>query len=186
MGRDKAGLVYHDQAQLNSAVSLLGACTAKVYVSVRGDQSELPLYARRPLIEDCPGNGQGPIRGVLSAMQSHSGVAWLVLACDMPMIGRTELNALVEARSRRCSAVGFIGDDGNPEPLCAIYEPAMFERLRRRVNEERYSLRRVLHGGDIRLLSVERPDRLNSVNTADQMERVRNAMTDETRKEVES
>jgi molybdenum cofactor guanylyltransferase len=184
MGRDKAGLVYHDQTQLDCAVALLDACTEKVYVSVREEQSESPLYARLPLIEDRLGNGQGPINGVLSALQRHSGVAWLVLACDMPMTGPAELDALVEARSSRCSAVGFVGADGNPEPLCAIYEPAMMKRLERRVADERYSLRRVLHGGDIRLLDTTRPECLNSINTTDEMARVRSVLAEMLTKEV--
>ena len=176
MGQDKSGLVYHDRDQLNHAVSLVSEFTTKVYVSARPDQSELGLYAGHEIIEDRPGNGEGPVNGVLSAMKTHPDAAWLVLACDMPLVGEAELNALVAARSYDYSAVAYVGEDDNPEPLCTIYEPVMMGRLLQRVEAGRYGLRRALTDKDICLLTVNRLDRLTNANTVDEMNQVHSAL----------
>jgi len=176
MGQDKSGLVYHDRAQLNHAVSLVSGFTQKVYVSARPNQSELELYAGHELIQDNPDNGEGPVNGVLSAMKTHPDAAWLVLACDMPLVGETELGELVAGRRQDHSAVAYVGEDENPEPLCTIYEPVMMERLSQRVEAGRYGLRRALTGKDICLLTVNRLDRLINANTVDEMNQVHSAL----------
>ena len=51
--------------------------------------------------------------------------AWLVLACDLPFLDRATLQHLIAQRaSARLATAYRSSSDGQPEPLCAIFEPA--------------------------------------------------------------
>ncbi len=68
--------------------------------------------------------------GILSALRAHPGHAFLVVACDLPFLDAPTLNALVLARNPDQLATAFTGSqNGLPEPLCAIYEPASYPRM---------------------------------------------------------
>ena len=72
----------------------------------------------------------GPAAGILSALRTHPDTAWLVLACDLPFLTGEVLAALVAQRDPARPATAFqSGNDGLPEPLCAIYEPAFLPLL---------------------------------------------------------
>ncbi|MFO1491766.1 MAG: NTP transferase domain-containing protein [Kiritimatiellia bacterium] len=129
MGRDKAALEYGGRAQADRAFDLLSGFCERTFVSARADQAELPGRAGRPQIHDVIENG-GPAAGILSALRTHPDAAWLVLACDLPFLTGDVLAALVEQRDPARAATAFqSGNDGLPEPLCAIYEPAFLPVL---------------------------------------------------------
>jgi molybdopterin-guanine dinucleotide biosynthesis protein A len=123
MGRDKAALPYEGRTQLERAMALLDRHVERAYVSVRRDQSAEPLRARFPQIED-QRDDLGPIAGVLAAQAQHPHAAWLVLACDLPLLDEDTLAHLLGARDPAALATAYRSShDGLPEPLCAIYEP---------------------------------------------------------------
>jgi molybdopterin-guanine dinucleotide biosynthesis protein A len=80
--------------------------------------------------------------GLLSAWQCDPGVAWLVVACDLAALDRETLEILLQARNPGALATAFRHpDDGVPEPLCALYEPAAQAPIRVRFAAGRRSLR---------------------------------------------
>src|ERR1700730_12983224 len=85
MHRDKAALQYRGQSQLDRAFELASRHVARVFVSVRANQTTDPTRAQRPMIVDSIA-GEGPIAGIRSAFAAHPEVAWLVLACDLPYL----------------------------------------------------------------------------------------------------
>jgi len=67
---------------------------------------------------------RGPFNGILSAHNLHPEVAWLVLACDLPLMDLTALKQLVEERDADKFATSFSNKENPlPEPVCAIWEP---------------------------------------------------------------
>ena len=123
MGRDKAALLYEGQTQLERAMALLRPHVARAYVSVRPDQKTDALRARFAQIED-RASDIGPMAGLLAAQAAHPEAAWLVLACDLPLLDEPTLRGLVGARDTGGLATAYRSShDGLPEPLCAIYEP---------------------------------------------------------------
>ena len=130
MGRDKATLSYGDGTpQLERAMTLLAPHVVRAYVSVRADQGAEPLRARFPQIADTQEN-IGPIAGILAAQARHPEAAWLVLACDLPLLDEATLTHLLRARAPARAATAYRSShDGLPEPLCAIYEPRSRELL---------------------------------------------------------
>src|SRR5487761_1295218 len=94
MQRDKAALEYSGRTQLERAVELLTPLVERVFVSIRPDQAGDPLRARFAQIVDS-GEAEGPIAGIIAAQTRHPDAAWLVLACDLPLLEPRTLEHLL-------------------------------------------------------------------------------------------
>lgn len=122
MGSDKGLLNYHGEPQRDYLYRAAATVCDQVFYSARQDQ-EASFNASAPLIID-QNKYRGPFNGILSAHQAHPEVAWLVLACDLPLIDADGLAALVAARDPQKAATAFASKDTHlPEPLIAIWEP---------------------------------------------------------------
>jgi molybdopterin-guanine dinucleotide biosynthesis protein A len=166
MGRDKAQLAYGDGTpQLERAMQLLAAHVPKAYVSVRAEQSADPLRARYPQIPDTR-PGLGPIAGVFAAQERHPEAAWLVLACDLPLLDTATLEHLLKGRAPERAATAYRSShDGLPEPLCAIWEPHSHAALAAYVAAGHSCPRRFLQRADTQLLDEPNPRALDNINT---------------------
>ena len=172
MQRDKAALEYAGRSQLERAVELLTPLVERVYVSVRPDQTADPLRARFAQIVDS-GEVEGPIAGILAAQSRHPDAAWLVLACDLPLLDRETLAHLVRSRRRERQATAYRSShDGLPDPLCAIYEPSSREAIRAHIAGGRDCPRKFLINADAALLSQPEPSALDNVNTPNEYDSV--------------
>jgi molybdopterin-guanine dinucleotide biosynthesis protein A/molybdopterin converting factor small subunit len=166
MGRDKATLTYGDDTpQLERAMALLTPHVARAYVSVRADQAADPLRARFAQIPDTHEN-LGPIAGLVAAQARHPQVAWLALACDLPLLDAATLAHLLRARDAARMATAYRSShDGLPEPLCAIYEPRSREPLAAYVAGGKQCPRKFLLGADTLLLDEPDARALDNINT---------------------
>jgi molybdenum cofactor guanylyltransferase len=173
MGEPKWAIKYQDgPTQLDQAVGLLSAVCREVYVSCRADQKLASAISGIREIHDLPGI-TGPMSGVLAAMQQNPASAWLVLACDMPAMTLDTLRQLIESRDPDKEATVFLvaGSHKMPEPLCAIYEPAIQVRLRRMSARGEYSLRHALESGDVARVVPEDSRSLTNVNSPEEMQK---------------
>jgi len=144
---------------------LLSHHVERAYVSVRAEQSAEPLRARYPQIPDTHPN-LGPIAGVLAAQARHPQAAWLVLACDLPLLDAATLAQLLRARAPQREATAYRSShDGLPEPLCAIWEPSSHAALVAYVAAGHTCPRRFLQGADTQLLDEPNPRALDNINT---------------------
>jgi len=166
MGRDKATLAYGDGTpQLERAMALLQRHVTHAYVSVRAEQSAEPVRARFAQIRDTHQN-IGPIAGLLAAQARHREAAWLVLACDLPLLDEATLTRLLRARDPARTATAYRSShDGLPEPLCAIYEPRAREPLCAYVTAGKQCPRKFLLSVDTLLLDEPNPRALDNINT---------------------
>ncbi len=172
LGQDKAALVLSGQTLLDRMVELLQPVTVSVHVSVRPEQAGDPVRRGHALLVD-PAPDLGPAAGFLAAQAFDPAAAWLVVACDMPGVGPAHLAALLRARVAGRGGTAFRSPgDGEPEPLCAIWEPATLARLAARAGRSTGGQtadgpgpRSILAGADPVLLDP--PDRffLASLNT---------------------
>lgn len=164
MGRDKAALEYGGQTQLDRACCLLDGFCAAVFVSVRADQSALPGRGGRPTIVD-GAESDGPAAGLLAALRSRPDAAWLVLACDLPLLTREVLAQLIAHRDPARPVTAFASaTDGLPEPLCAIYEPAFRDLLEKFLAEGCRCPRKMLIRLGTPILPPPDPHALDNVN----------------------
>lgn len=165
MQRDKAALPYAGRSQLERAVELITPFVERVFVSVRPDQTGDPLRARFAQIVDT-GEAAGPIAGVVAAQSRHPDAAWLVLACDLPLLDRGTLEHLLRSRRPERQATAYRSShDGLPEPLCAIYEPSSREAVRAYIASGGDCPRKFLVQADTALLDQPEPGALDNVNT---------------------
>ena len=169
MGRDKAAIAVHGQSQLERALGLLAPLVTRAFVSVRDDQRGEPLRARHAQIVDVAGI-QGPCAGIRAAQRAHPGAAWLVLACDLPLLDASTLQHLIARRDPSLLATAFRSrHDGLPEPLCAIYEPASAAALQEFLAGGRNCPRKFLIQSATLLLDQPNPEALDNVNTPDEL-----------------
>lgn len=122
MGSDKGLITYHGMPQREYLYHMLERVCERTFVSLRKEQeAEMPFGFATIADED---KFKGPYNGLLSAHSKHPEVAWLVLACDLPLMDLISLQQLIAARDPNVSATAFAQKDNPlPEPLCAIWEP---------------------------------------------------------------
>jgi molybdenum cofactor guanylyltransferase len=123
MGKDKAGLEHAGATLLDRAVKLLQVHIDNVHVSIRPDQQQDSIRRSHALIKDELAD-IGPAAGILAAHRAYPESAWFVVACDLPYLSDTEVSALIAARRAGHAVTAWSAvRRGEPEPLCAIYEP---------------------------------------------------------------
>jgi molybdenum cofactor guanylyltransferase len=168
MHRDKAALQYRGKSQLDRAFELASRHVSRVFVSVRANQTEDPTRAPRPMIVDSI-LGEGPTVGIRSALAAYPGIAWLVLACDLPFLSDAALSQLLRERDAASVATAYrSAHDGLPEPLCAIWEPAVGPLLASYQDEGGRCPRKFLIRHTTRLLEPRDSRALDNVNTPEE------------------
>ena len=164
MGQDKSGLIYHDRPQREHLTDLLKPYCSTVFWSVNVLQATDLIGLEQPHIVDAF-TWPGPLNGILSAFQYDIDAAWLVVACDMPLLTARSLNALVMGRNLVKVATVFYDSDGElPEPLLGIYEPASGPIMQRAVANDQYSPRQLLRQNDVELLIAPDSRELTNIN----------------------
>jgi len=168
MHRDKAALAYHaGMTQLEAAVSLITPYVSRAFVSVRAAQLQDPLRARFSRIVDRHEDA-GPMAGIVAAQMAYPGVAWLVVACDLPFLDRVTLAHLIRARQPARVATAYRSSwDGLPEPLCTIYESRSAEAMLAQLTagQGKPCPRKFLSVADTGLLDLPHREALENVNT---------------------
>lgn len=127
MGTDKSLIEYHGEPQREHLYHLLRKVCERTFISLRAEQeAETPFGFATIADED---KFRGPFNGILSAHSRHQEVAWLVLACDLPLMDLPALEQLIEERNPEKLATAFANEeDPLPEPLCAIWEPHALQK----------------------------------------------------------
>ncbi len=165
MQRDKATLEYDGRPQLERAMALLEPLVQRAFVSVRPDQLQDRSRAAYPRIADLK-PGLGPIAGIHAALATYPDSAWLVVACDLPYLGAATLESLIAQRDPRRIATAYRSStDAQPEPLCAIYEPAALAAIEDWIARDQRCPRAFLAQADVLLLDTADPHALDNVNT---------------------
>ncbi len=124
MGAPKWALDYHGEPQAARTARLLAGVCARVFVSVADPDSPAGRLPGAAVIPDAVAF-RGPAAGIVSALTAYPGAAFLVAACDLPLLDAATLHALAAARDPHRLATAFRSPrDGSPEPLCAVWEPA--------------------------------------------------------------
>ena len=162
MGQDKGLLRFGHRTARAIAAEKLSAVCDEVFVSIRKDQLDALEPGLQPLIDG--ESGLGPSAGLLAAADHRPGAAWLVLACDYLLLPVAALTKLVSERRPGVVAIAFRGDDGLPEPLAAIWEPAALRALKERIATGRNSPRLTLIQIGALLVEPASPDWLVNVN----------------------
>lgn len=172
MQQDKSNIAYHGLPQWKYLHNLLQPLVNAVYLSCRPGQQHLFAGAQHIITDSVEGNG--PAVGLLSAHAALPQAAWLVLACDLPLISLQSLALLVNGRNPGKDATSFISPVNHlPEPLIAIWEPAGLQRLKQGLAEGRQCPRKTLLLGNIQLLENPFAEEQFNANTPEEMQTAR-------------
>ncbi|MCB0592617.1 MAG: NTP transferase domain-containing protein [Lewinellaceae bacterium] len=169
MGRDKGLIDYHGQPQREHLAEMLGRFCKETFISCRPDQAE---QVEKPLPDTF--TGLGPFGGILSAFREQPDAAWLVVACDLPLLDEYTISQLAGFRNPSKVATAFNSPASEfPEPLIAIWEPRSYPILLQFLAQGYSCPRKVLINSNVELLDAERPEALRNVNKPDEMEEVK-------------
>lgn len=172
MGRDKGRIEWHGKPQREYLRELLQPVCETVFISCRPDQ--LPDFEpNTPTITDAF-VGLGPFGALLSAFQAQPDSAWLVVACDLPLLDSSTVDFLVKARCVRKIATAFQSPrDEFPEPLITIWEPKAYLVLLSFLAQGYSCPRKVLINSDPAIVQAPNPAALQNVNTPADFEQVK-------------
>ena len=125
MGSDKYELILRDGlTQKQRGLKLLSSVCDQVFISTSEDTGDSGT------ITDAFGS-VGPLGAIASAQKADPNSAWLILACDLPLLEEEHLKTLIKNRNDSCKATYFSSaTDQLPEPLCAIWEPTSADAVR--------------------------------------------------------
>lgn len=167
MGYPKDKIDWHGKEQRYYIADLLAKFCAQVFISCRQDQLEdaNPNYH---YISD-KFLDMGPFGGLLSAFDLHKDKAWLMIACDLPLLDKKSIETLVQSRAPEKTATVYeSSSDGLPEPMIAIWEPESYSLLCHSLDKATTSLRKILMTSNIKILKPHDPDILMNVNSPEE------------------
>jgi len=127
MGSDKAAQTWDGVPATLRLRGLLEGLVEGVALSRAPDQDLPEGWTESDTVRDRE-LASGPLRGILSAFAAHPERAWLVVACDQPLLSRALFETLLRERDATLHATCFLDSDGEyPDPMCALYEPSFPE-----------------------------------------------------------
>ena len=123
MGTPKALLEIDGETLLERTARILSARAEGVVLLGDGP---VPPGLDLPRLPD-PAGLAGPLAGILAALRSAPGAAWIVTACDQPGLSLEAVDWLLAQRTADAWAVLPRVDERGVEPLLALYEPRALE-----------------------------------------------------------
>ncbi len=172
MGFQKGLINWHGKEQQYYLADLLKAYCEKVYISCRDDQQNIINQAYNTLTDTFL--GLGPMGAILSALRQKSDEAWLVIACDLPLVNEQTLAHLIQNRNTKAIATAYKNNTDNlPEPLIAIWEPKSYTVLFQFLAQGYTCPRKVLINSDSFIMEAPNPADLTNVNTEAEFKEMR-------------
>lgn len=169
MGRDKSQIDYHGKPQWQFMASILRGLDLEVFVSCREEQAA--QFEGENLIFDTF-TGLGPFGAIASAFRENPNTAWLVVACDLPLLNENTLKTLIENRKPSAIATTYRSPEsveGFPEPLITIWEPNSYAILLQFLAQGLSCPRKVLINSNTHIIDPSVPETLMNVNTPEEM-----------------
>jgi molybdopterin-guanine dinucleotide biosynthesis protein A len=171
MGFDKSKANWNGREQRYHVADMLKIFCNEVYISCSSEQQLID--DRYPSLTDTFIN-LGPYGAILSAFREKSGNAWLVVACDLPLLDMETLRYLTDNRDVSAIATAFgNGYENLPEPLIAIWEPKSYPVLLSFLAQGYSCPRKVLINSDSKLINAHDKHALTNVNTPEELEKIK-------------
>jgi molybdopterin-guanine dinucleotide biosynthesis protein A len=175
MGFDKGAVNWHGKEQRYYMADLLRTFCKDVFISCRADQQKEIDSAYLSLTDTF--SDLGPYGAILSAFREKPDSAWLVIACDLPLMDENTLQYLVDHRDVSSVATAYQSPVNEfPEPLITIWEPKSYPVLLSFLAQGYSCPRKVLINSDVTLLNALNPEALTNVNTPDELERIKRVL----------
>lgn len=165
MGRDKALLPWGSGLLVQEIAGRLADVTGRVVLV--GDPAVYGGLGYQCIPDFRP--GLGPLSGIEAALSSGLAQDNLTLACDMPDVLSSHLQALLAVTSSDC--VVTEDEAGRIHPLCAVYRTACLPSVTAALDEGRLKLLDLVR--ELRPAVVRYPGVLHNINTVEDLATVR-------------
>ncbi len=170
MGEDKGALNYRGIPHREFEARLAKKFCNQTFISCRKNQEELIESKFKKLYDSF--EGLGPYGGILSAFREHPDSAWLVLACDYPLLDESVLRQLVDARNPSKLATCFYNPETeHPEPLVTIWEPRAYPVMLEFLTQGYSCAKKVLINSEVEMIEMKNPTKLMNANNPADRER---------------
>lgn len=172
MGFDKGAVNWHGTEQRYYMADLLKPFCTDVFISCRADQKN-EIDSNYASLADTF-TDLGPYGAILSAFREKPDSAWLVIACDLPLMDESTLLYLVDNRNPSSVATAYQSPVNEfPEPLITVWEPKSYPLLLSFLAQGYSCPRKVLINSDVTLVNALNAEALTNVNTPDELERIK-------------
>ncbi|HEY4323875.1 MAG TPA: NTP transferase domain-containing protein [Mucilaginibacter sp.] len=172
MGFDKGQVNLYGKEQRYHVADMLKGFCDNVFISCRQEQQQ-DIDGGYASLPDTF-TGLGPFGAILSAFRHNPNSAWLVVACDLPLLSESTLQHLIANRNASNIATAYQSSfDDFPEPLITIWEPKSYPVLLSFLSQGYSCPRKVLINSEITLLNAPKSDDLTNVNTPEELEKVK-------------
>jgi molybdenum cofactor guanylyltransferase len=173
MGIDKGRMKWHNKEQRFYMADLLNKFCDEVFISCAEMQENEIQNGGYKTITDAY-LGLGPFGAILSAFKKDPEAAWLVIACDLPLLDQDTISYLINHRDLDSTATTFESPhDHLPEPLITIWEPKSREVLLSYLNEGKSCPRKALINSKVKIIQPPEPIALMNANTPDDVEKAK-------------
>ncbi len=163
MGTDKSLVDVAGSPLAARAAAALTAAGCDPVVVVGGDAARLGELGLRVVADRCP--GEGPLDGIVRALELASGSAAVVVACDMPQLSPATIAALVSALAAADGALDVVvARSQRREPLCAVWAVRALPVLIEAFDHGERAVHRVLEGLAVGEVGVA-DEQVRNVNT---------------------
>jgi molybdopterin-guanine dinucleotide biosynthesis protein A len=175
MGYDKGTVNWHGKEQRYYMADVLKEYCNDVFISCRADQKPQIDPAYNILTDTFI--DLGPFGAILSAFRQNPNSAWLVVACDLPLLDENTLQYLIANRNTSSLATAYEnGVDGFPEPLITVWEPKSYPVLLAFLAQGYSCPRKILINSDTNLLKAADAATLTNVNTPEDLQKIQNEL----------
>lgn len=176
MGTAKDLMNWYGKEQRYFAADLLNNFCEEVYISCR--QEQLDHFSKEYNALTDTFLGMGPFGGILTALRSDREAAWLVVACDLPLLNKETLQFLIDNRDESKVATTYESPfDRLPEPLITIWEPKSYPALLQFLGMGKTCPRKVLINNETHIVKPLNPDALMNVNTPEEAATAKQILT---------
>lgn len=161
MGYDKSKINYHGKEQQEHLADVMSTYCDRVFISKKEKTTDLSHDVIADSFEKL-----GPYGAIMSAFKKYPDAAWLVAACDIPLLQGNHLKRLVDERKASKVATCYYNPDTHfPEPLITLWEPKAYPILLQYLALGYSCPRKVLINSDVQILRVDDHSFMANVNS---------------------
>ena len=172
MGTDKGNINWHGKAQKYYVADMLEPFCSEVCISCREEQANETEPGYSYLMDTF--KELGSMGAILSAFRAKPDSAWLVTACDLPLLEASSISYLIDNRNTGAGATAYRNNVNNlPEPLTTIWEPKSYATLLLALSQGYSCPGKVLINSDTHIINALTPEQLTNVNTPGELNEVK-------------
>ncbi|MBX7044391.1 MAG: molybdenum cofactor guanylyltransferase [Ignavibacteria bacterium] len=152
MGRDKALIDFNGSPQIYYLASLIKPFCNKILISRNKKQAEIPDNLYEIIFDDESAENQGPLTGLISAIEKYPKDNFLVMYCDLVNIENLIeilLNERDDDKFASCFSINNF-----PEPSIAIIESKANKILLEKYKAGKYSIIKFLKDFECKYITL--------------------------------